>query len=162
MSAGAEVVGALTWEERVGHLADRGLEAIDGAFGGLAERGLQLDEGFFAGIEVRTVGWQEQQARTGGFDQQACSRPLVAEQVVYDDDVAGAQLWGEHRLDVGLEGAAVDGATQHERRYHAAHGQGADEGGVFHWPCGKPMGRRSPLGPRPWCGQCWSSSRSRR
>ena len=72
---------------------------------------------------------QEQQARAGGFDQGASAGPLVAGQVVHDDDVAGEQFGDEHLLDIGLEGVAVDRAGQDEGRDHAAHGQGADEGG---------------------------------
>lgn len=66
--------------------------------------------------------------RAGVFDHAADPRPLVAGEVVHDDQVAGAQFGNEDLFDLGLEGVAIDRAAQHEGRDHAPSGQPGDEG----------------------------------
>src|SRR5438270_9195172 len=50
------------------------------------------------------------------LDELAHSWPLVAGQVVHDDDVAGPELGDEDLFDIGLEGAPVDRTVEHRSR----------------------------------------------
>jgi len=54
-----------------------------------------------------------------------------AGQIAHDDDFALAQLRRKDALDIGPEGEPIDRAVEHERRDHAACGQGGDEGRCF-------------------------------
>jgi hypothetical protein len=75
-------------------------------------------------------GWvTEEQAGAGGLDHRPDLWPLVAGQVVHDDDVAGSELGDKNPLDIGLEGLAVDRPREHEGRDHAAEREGRDDGG---------------------------------
>jgi hypothetical protein len=102
-----------------------------GSLGGFAQERLKLGEGVFDRIEVRRVGRQVEETRARRLDPLAGGRPLVAGQVVHDDDVALTQFWNKDALDIGLEGVAVDRAIEHERRDHAARGQASDESRRF-------------------------------
>ena len=76
-------------------------------------------------------------------------RPLVAGEVVHDDDVAGPEFGNKELLDIGFERDRVDGAVEYERRNEAVKAEAADEG------CRFPMAVRDgsyqpfPLGARP-------------
>ena len=98
-------------------------EAIYGPLADLSEHGLELGEGFLDWIEVGAVGREEPQGCTGGFDQFLHRCPLVARQVVHDDDVTGPQFRYQHLADIGLEPVAVDRAIEHHRRNYAGRAQ---------------------------------------
>lgn len=73
---------------------------------------LDLGKGLFDRIEVRRIGWQEPEPRTGGFDQLTDGCRLMAAEIVHDDDVA----WLEHRdqllLDIGAKTLAVNRSVE--------------------------------------------------
>ena len=92
--------------EEIDDAADGGPEAVDGSLGGLAQQRLELGEGVLDRIEVGLVGRQVEQAGAGRLDHLAHLRPLVAGQIVHDDDVAWPQVRHEDLLDIGLEGVA--------------------------------------------------------
>ena len=132
VSCGGEVVSAFRGSEEVKEAADRRPErAVDGSLGGLAQERLELGEGVFDWIEVGRVGGQVEKARARRFDPLARRRPLVAGQVVHDDDIAHAQFGSKDALDIGLEGEPIDRAVEHERRNHAARRQAGDESRRF-------------------------------
>ena len=92
------------------------------------------------------------------FDPLAHFLPLVAGQIVHDDDVALAQLRHEDALDIGREGEPIDRTVEHERRDHAACGQAGDEGRrrAQHLGAGARRG-----GSGRGSGPCWWMPRSR-
>lgn len=104
ISCRSEVVGALCGREEVDDAPAGVPEGASGSLGGLAQQRLELGEGLFDGVEVGTVGREVAQVRTRRLDHLAHARPLVARQVVHDDDVAGAQFRDQDLLDIGFEG----------------------------------------------------------
>ena len=54
-----------------------------------AQQGLQLGEGHLGQVESGTVGRKEQQSRTCRFDRRPHAWPLVAAEVVHDDESPG-------------------------------------------------------------------------
>ena len=91
--------------EEIKEAGDCRPEAIHSSLGRLAQEHLELGEGVFDRIEVRRVGRQVEEARARGLDHLGCSPPLVAGQIVHDDDVALAQF-GNKTLRFGSTGAS--------------------------------------------------------
>jgi hypothetical protein len=111
----ADVILALpSWEqrERVGH--ERG-DPIESPRSVSAEERLQFGERLFDGIEVGTVGRQEPDRRTDGFNRHADFGLFMHHQVIEDDDVAGAECRRQDLFDVGEETHIVDRAIKHGR-----------------------------------------------
>src|SRR3712207_7007626 len=96
VACGGEVAGALGWREEVNEAADGGPEASDGSLRRLAQERLQLGEGVLDRVEVRCVGRTIEQARPGRFDQLPHPWPLVAGQVVHDQDRKSTRLNSSH------------------------------------------------------------------
>lgn len=69
--------------------------------------------------------------RSDRLDRRPHGRPLMALQVVHDDDVAGREVGHEDLVDVGLEGVAVDRAVEHEGSDHPGQAQARDKGRGF-------------------------------
>src|SRR4029077_5844387 len=63
----------------------------------------------------------------GGTDQPADRRPLVAAEIVHDDDVAEAQGGEQHLLDIGEKADAVDRPVDDAGRLDAVAAQGGEE-----------------------------------
>ena len=97
----------LLWWVEVEDPADSVPQAVNGALGGLAQVRHELGERLLDRVGVGGVGRKEGQLGASRFDGLA---PLVARQVVYDDDVAGREVG-------------------HYRRHHAGAAQAGDEGG---------------------------------
>ena len=93
--------------------------------------GFELGKGVLNRIEVRAIGRKVEKAGARRFDPLVRFLPLVARQIVHDDDIALAQLRREDALDIGLEGESVDRPVQHERRDQAACRQAGDDGRRF-------------------------------
>lgn len=85
------MVGAFARVEFVETFADGPPEAVDGSLGGFSQ-GFELGEQLLDRIEVRAVWRKVEEARACGFDQCSHLPPLVAGEVVYDDDVAGLEF----------------------------------------------------------------------
>jgi hypothetical protein len=97
--------------------------------GGLAKERLEPGEGIFDRVEARAAEREEEKPGAGGLDQRADLGPLVAGEVVHDDDVAVPELRNEDAFDLGLEGVSVDRTREHEGREHTAQAQCGDDGG---------------------------------
>ena len=67
------------------------LECVDGSCGGFSQERLELCEDLLDRIEVRRVGREEHQCRSGPFDCRPGVRGLVGGEIVHDHDVAGVQ-----------------------------------------------------------------------
>ena len=63
-----------------------------------------------------------------GPDGAPCAAPLVATQIIENDDVAWGQGRREHLLDIGCEQLAIDRSVDHPGRVDAIVPQGGDEG----------------------------------
>jgi hypothetical protein len=97
----------------------------------LAQECLDPCEGVLDGVEVGTAGREAVELSACRLYELANPWPLVAREIVHDDDVAGAQLLGEDLFDIGLEGVTVVGAVENEGRDETAQGQRTDEGCRF-------------------------------
>ena len=53
------------------------------------------------------------------FDEFTDPRTLMAQEIIHDDETAGAEFPHEDLFDIGLEGIPVDGAVKHEGRDEA-------------------------------------------
>ena len=99
----------------------------DGSFVGFAEQGLELGKHHLDRVQVRAVGWQEQQVRTGISYRPTHGNVFVAAQVVEHDDVARPQGWQKELRHPRQEQTAVDGAVEHAGRNQAIGPQGGQE-----------------------------------
>jgi hypothetical protein len=97
----------------------------------LRSSALSLAKAFSMGLKSGLLGREVEKACAGGFDQLTHVRPLVAGQIVHDDDVALVQFRDEDLLDVSLESETVDGSVDDKRRDEAAQRQGSNEGRGF-------------------------------
>ena len=107
-----------------------------GALGPFAQVCLELRERLLDRVEVRAVRREVEEASAGGLDHLAYRGRLVAQRVVHDHDVAGAEFRHEHLADIGVEGVTGDRAVEHHRRHHAGPAQAGHERG------GLPMSMR--------------------
>lgn len=55
-------------------------------------------------------------------------------EIVHNDDVAGAERWGQDLLHIDFESAAVDRSVQDHRRHHATRTQPCDKCRCFAMP----------------------------
>ncbi len=98
---------------------------------GFAQHGLEPGERLLDRIEVPAVGWKEAQDGTNRLDLFPHGRPLVAGEIVHDDDVTGSEFGPQDLGDVGFQPIAVDRSIEHHRRDHAGHAQtGYQRGGL--------------------------------
>ena len=98
-----------------------------GALGGFAEQVLELGEDLLDRVQVRRVGREEQQPCPGSADGLADGGPLVAREVVHDDDVAGRECRHEALLDIGGEAVPVDRLVEHAGRVDSVAAQRRQE-----------------------------------
>ena len=122
-----EIVCAFGWAELLEQCSDAVPDGSDGAFVGFAEQGLEFGEDHLDRVEVRTVGRQEQQVRTGISYGPAHGNAFVAAQVVEHDDVAMPQSWHQELCHPCQEQAAVDGTVEHAGCDKAVGAQGRHE-----------------------------------
>ncbi len=70
--------------------------------------------------EIRTVWREVFEPRADALDHFPHPWPLVAGQIVHDDDVAGPKLGQQYLLDICFENDAVNRSVDDERRNEAA------------------------------------------
>lgn len=93
-----------------------------------AQKRFELGEDLFDRVEIGTVGREEQQPRALGPDRGPDGRPLVAGEVVHDDDVARPQRRAELLLDPCGEGRCVDRLIEDVGRIDPVAAQRGNEG----------------------------------
>lgn len=98
-----------------------------GSFGGLAEQMFELGEHLLDRVQVRGIGRQEDQPRAFLADGTAYLGPLVAAQIVHDDDIAGLKGRTQDLLHPYDHGLAIDGLIEHERCIDPIVTQRSDE-----------------------------------
>ena len=108
-----EVVAALVWADNVDQRANLSSSCFDGAWLCRAHEVLELGEELLDRVQVGAVGWQEDQMSPCGPDGTPCAVPLVAAEVIENDDVACGQGRHEHLLDIGCEQFAIDWTIDH-------------------------------------------------
>lgn len=79
-------------------------------------------------IEVGAVGRQEQQLGPDTADRLADGGPLVASQIVHDDDVAGRERRQQELLDVIGKALAIDRLIEHAWSVDPVTAQRCEEG----------------------------------
>ena len=89
---------------------------------------LQLGEDLLDWVKIGTIGWQEDEMRTGRPYQSSRVLALVTTEIVEDDDVARAQRGNEHSVDVDQESLAIDRSVDDERCIDTIVSQGGEEG----------------------------------
>jgi hypothetical protein len=80
-----------------------------------AEQRFQFREGQLNRIEVGTIGRQESELRTDGFDRRAHLRLFVDRQIVEDDHIAAPQRGHEDLFDVSEKARIVDRPIKYRR-----------------------------------------------
>lgn len=113
-------------EEREGG-GDQRVDVLERPWPGGAQERLQFRERQFDRIEVWTVGRQEAELGTDGFDGRTDVRVAVHGKVVEDDDIAGLEHRHEHLLDIRAEAGRVDGAVEDRWRREAGGGERGDD-----------------------------------
>ena len=88
----------------------------------------EFGEDLLDGVEVGAVGRQKEHVSSCGPDCGSGRFAFVATQVVEHDDVALAEVRGQHLLDIGREEFAVDWAVDHPWRVNAIMAKRGDEG----------------------------------
>lgn len=142
--------------EAVEQGADASPCCLGGSLCGFTHKVFELCEDLLDGVQVGAVGWQEQQSRADAADCCTDGRPLVATQVVHDDDIAGRERRHEELLDIIEEACCVDRLIQHTGRVDPVATQGGNEGhrlpvtvrdlGVEPLPFGCPAAQGSHVG----------------
>src|SRR5262245_66427129 len=105
-----KVVGTLIRGQGFGKTSDQFDEPGHSARRTLAQCRLELREYLLDGIEIRRVGGQKAQRRSGRFDRFAYARDLVGGQVIGNDNVAFSQSRYQALLDVGEEVGTIQSA----------------------------------------------------
>lgn len=101
------------------------------------DEGFELREGQFDRIEIRTVGRQEAELSTDGFDRRAHRRLFVDGEIVEHDHIAGAERRHQHLLDVGEKRRIVDRSVEDGRGGQAIEAQRRDDGVGFPMTAGR-------------------------
>lgn len=101
---------------------------LDGSLSGFSQECLELGEELLDWIEVGAVRRQEEQLRTACADRAPYGLPLVAAEIVHDDDVARRQSGNEELLDPSGEDLAVDRSVEDAGRIDPVVSQGREQG----------------------------------
>jgi hypothetical protein len=88
----------------------------------------ELGKDLFDRIEIGTVGRQEDEMGASGADGVARGLPLVAAEIVQDDDVAFDQGRSENLLCIDSKELPIDGTVDDPRRADPIQAQRGDEG----------------------------------
>ena len=140
-----EVVAAFGRAEAVEQGAEPPPGRLNGAFGRVAEQSFELSEDLFDRVEIRGVGGQEAERGPRLLNGRPHGGPLVAAQIVHNDDIA----WGERRqqalFDIGQEAEPVQRAIEDAGSGNAVVAQRRHEGQRL--PVAVGPGRPQPLAP---------------
>ena len=100
---------------------------LGGSLCGFAHEVFELGKDLFDGVQIGAIGWQEQQSRPDAADCSTDGRPLVATQVVHDDDITGRERGHEQLLDIIEEARCIDRLIEHAGRVDPVATQGGKE-----------------------------------
>jgi len=103
-----KIGGAFTGGECVEKFSDPFPCCFDRSLFSLPNQPFELGEHHFDGVEVGTVGWQEEHVSSDATNGLANGFPLVAAEVVENDDIALRQGWHEGLLNPSGEGYPVN------------------------------------------------------
>ena len=109
----------------------------------------ELGKDLFDGVQIGRVFGQEEQLDAGRADQGSHGFPLVAAQIVHDDDVAFPQRGHENFFDGGSKAFAVDRSLYQPRATIRSWRKAARNVVVFQRPCGTLAGSLWPRSAHP-------------
>ena len=118
---------------------------LNGAFGRVAEQSFELSEDLFDRVEIRGVGGQEAEGSPHPLKGRPHGGPLVAAQIVHNDDIARGERRQQTLFDIGQEAGAVDRAIKDTRSGQPVVAQRRHEGQRL--PVAVGPGRSQPLAP---------------
>jgi hypothetical protein len=101
------------------------------SFCGFAHKMFEFGKDLLDWVQIGAVGRQEQEACTDASDGASNRWPLVAGEVVHDDDIARREGWDEALLDIIKEAVAVDRLVQHTGSVDTVTAQSSEEGHGF-------------------------------
>lgn len=109
------VVRAFLWEEQRERGVEEVADLVKRARSDGTQEGFQFRKGELDRIEVRTVGRQEAQPRTGAFDRQPDLGLFVDDEVVEHHDVARTQRRRQDLFHIREKADGIDRAVEHGR-----------------------------------------------
>ena len=118
---------------------------LNGAFGRVAEQSFELSEDLFDRVEIGGVGRQEAEGGPRLLNGRPHGGPLVAAQIVHNDDIARDERRQQTLFDIGQEAGAVDRAIKDTRSGQPVVAQRRHEGQRL--PVAVGPGRSQPLAP---------------
>ena len=118
---------------------------LNGAFGRVAEQSFELSEDLFDRVEIGGVGRQEAEGGPRLLNGRPHGGPLVAAQIVHNDDIARDERRQQTLFDRGQEAGAVDRAIKDTRSGQPVVAQRRHEGQRL--PVAVGPGRSQPLAP---------------
>jgi hypothetical protein len=124
----AKEIPAFCGSEEITDIADGPPKCLDGSCSLFAQVFFELCECKFDRIEVGGIGRQEERPGAAILDDLRHARPFVGGQIVHDNNIASGKIWGELRLDIGLEGATVHWSVQHPGCCQATASESGNEG----------------------------------
>ena len=110
---------------------------------------LELGKDLLDGVQVRAVGREEPQMRSGFSNCAADGCGFVTAKVVHHDNVAWRQRGHENPFDIGPECVAVDRSVDNPGSIDPVIAQGCDERRGVQYPKGAYPFSRAPRGPQP-------------
>jgi hypothetical protein len=142
--------------EVVEQVSDAPPRCFMGSFSGFAHEMFELGKDLLDWVQIGAVGRQEQEPCADAPDCVADGGPLVAGEIVHDDDIARRECRDEALLNIIKEAVAVDRLVQHTGRVDTVTAQGGEEGHGFPmtvWGFGmKPLALGSPAPQRSHVG----------
>ena len=115
---------------------------LDRAFRRVTEEGLELGEDLFNRVEIGRIGGQEAERGPRPLDSGPHGGPLVATEIVQDDDITGRQRGEKALFYISKEARAVDRAVEDTGSGQTVAPEGRYEGQGVPMPMG-PCGDQS-------------------
>ena len=140
-----EVVAAFGRAEAVEQGAEPPPGRLNGAFGRVAEQSFELSEDLFNRGEIRGVGGEEAERSPHSLNGRPHGGPLVAAQIVHDDDIARGERRQQTLFDRGQEARPVQRAIEDAGSSKPVVAQRRHEGQRL--PVAVGPGRSQPLAP---------------
>lgn len=121
----------------VKQLADFHPSLFVGSLCSFSQEMLELGKDLFDGVKVGRIWRQKQQFCANAADSLANGRPLMAAEIIHDDDIACGQCRHKALLDIGGENIAVHGTVDHLRGIDPIMAQRGNEGHRFPMAIGR-------------------------
>jgi hypothetical protein len=124
----ADVISAVDDRKEFERVGDQDRDPVECPGSPGAEERLEFGKRLFDRIEVGTIGREKPDVRADGFDRSTDLELFVDDEVIEDDDIAGAERRHEDLFDVGKKAHIIDRAIEDRRGADPIGGQGGDHG----------------------------------